>query len=72
MLAALIVEAFANLRHPDRQLLPGLLRLMLRDQPIQLGDALALGGVLREAPEAAGGPQGLAFGFELLGVEVGH
>ena len=50
----------------------GWLRLMLRDQPVELGDALALGRALGEALEAAGRPQGLAFGFERLGVEVGH
>jgi hypothetical protein len=42
------------------------------DQPVEFGDALAFGGVLGEALEAAGRPERLALGFEALGVEVGN
>ena len=45
---------------------------MLFNQPIQLRDALAFKAVLGEALEAAGGPEGFAFGFEPLELEVGH
>ena len=39
---------------------------------LRLGDPLALGGVLRQPLEAAGGPELPALGFERLEIEVGH
>src|SRR3954452_11016315 len=50
----------------------GAFRLMLGDQAIEFGDALALGRALRKTLEPTGGPQRLAFGLQRLFVEIGH
>ncbi len=53
--------------------LPGLLlRLVFGDKLVELGNALTFGRADGQAFQAAGRPQRLAFGFQLLGVEVGH
>lgn len=53
--------------------LPGLLlRLVFRNELVELGNALAFGGAHRQSLEPASRPQRLAFGFQLPSVEIGH
>ena len=50
----------------------GSFALMLGDEAVDLRDAHPFRRVLRQPLEAAGGPEGLAFGFEAFEVQVGQ
>ena len=68
------IAALARRPNPSAATLfgAGLFRLVLRQQPVDLGDAQPFGRVPRQPLQAAGRPQLAAFGFKVLAVEIGH